>query len=164
MSRKTVLAICAAVALVAIGVTIFWPSDEARVRKVLDRFATVVSFKSDSNPLLRAGKLRSETKELVTDDVHVVVADTNVHVATRDQLVEAALASAAYFADAATVSFTGLTVKIDPAATTAIVDGTAVVTGDRGGEHQVDRRPIHFLLRNGDGWRISTIDVAAPAP
>jgi hypothetical protein len=30
----------------------------------------------------------------------------------------------------------------------------------RGGERKIDKRPVHFLLRNDSGWKITTIDVA----
>jgi len=40
------------------------------------------------------------------------------------------------------------------------VDALAVVTGERGGERRVDKRPVHFLLRKDGDWRITTIDVA----
>jgi hypothetical protein len=32
----------------------------------------------------------------------------------------------------------------------------------RGGERRVDKRAVHFLLRQDGGWRIMAVDVAAP--
>ena len=67
---------------------------------------------------------------------------------------------ASFVFSSADCELTGMTFKVDDAATTAKVDALAIVTGERGGERKVDKRPVHFLLRKEGTWRITTIDVA----
>jgi SnoaL-like domain len=159
MKKWAIVAACAAAAAVALWLTVFRPSEDDRIRKVLDRFARAVQVKPDDNILSRAGRLRSELKETVADDVHVDVSDLNIRVTTRAALVENATTAGMVF-QSAECSLTGMTIKVDESATTAKVDALAVVTAERGGERKVDRRPVHFLLRKDGDWRITTIDVA----
>ena len=159
MKKWAIVAGCAAVGVIVLWFTFFRPSEEDRVRKVLDRFAKAVAVKPDDNILSRTGRLRSELKDTVTDDVHVDVADLAIRVASRASLVEEATKAGLVF-QAADCSLTGMTIRIDENATSAKVDALAVVTGERGGERRVDKRLVHFLLRNDGDWRITTIDVA----
>lgn len=159
MRKWAVAGACAAVALVVLVITLTRPSEEDRVRKVLERFAKAVAVKQDDNILSRAGRVKSELKETVTDDVHVDVADLNIRVSNRQALAESATKASLVFTSA-DCELTGMTIKIDDASTTAKVDALALVTGMRGGERKIDRRPVHFLLRKDDGWKITTIDVA----
>jgi hypothetical protein len=50
-------------------------------------------------------------------------------------------------------------IEIDPAATFAKVDTTAVVTAVRGGDREADKRDVHVLLRKDGGWKIDTLTV-----
>ncbi len=159
MKKWGIVAGCAVAAAVVLWFTFFRPAEEDRVRKVLDRFAKAVAVKSDDNILSRAGRLRSELKETVTDDVHADVSDVNIRVTSRAALVEDATKAGLVF-QSADCSLTGMTIKIDADATSAKVDALAVVTGMRGGERRVEKRPVHFLLRKDGDWRITTIDVA----
>jgi len=159
MKKWAIVTGCAVAAAVAIWLTLFRPSEEDRVRKVLDRFAKAVAVKPDDNILARTGRLRSELKETVTDDVYVDVADLNIRVTSRGALVEDAMKASLVF-QSADCALTGMTIKIDDSATSAKVDALAIVTGDRGGERRVDKRPVHFLLRKDGEWRITTVDVA----
>jgi hypothetical protein len=147
MKKWAIVAGCAVAAAIAIWFTLFRPSEEDRVRKVLDRFAKAVAVKADDNILARTGRLRSELKETVTDDVYVDVSDLNIRVTSRGALVEDATKAGLVF-QSADCSLTGMTIKIDD-------------TAERGGERRVEKRPVHFLLRKNDGeWRITTVDVA----
>lgn len=159
MKKWAIVAGCIAAAAMALWLTLFRPSEEDRIRKVLDRFAKAVQVKQDDNILARAGRVKSELKETVADDVYVDVADLNIRVSNRAALVENATKASLVF-QSAECDLTGMTIKVDENATTAKVDAIAVVTGDRGGERKVDRRPVHFLLRKDGDWRITTIDVA----
>lgn len=159
MRRWLVVAGCAIVAAVVVWVTFFRDSDEDRIRRVLGRLTKAVAVKKDDTVLSRTGRLRSELKQIVTDDVRVDVPDLRVRVTGRDQLVEGATKAGLMFASA-DCELTGVAVKIDEAATTAKVDATALVTAERGGERKVDRRAVHFLLYKDGDWRITTIDVA----
>jgi hypothetical protein len=159
MKKWAIVAGCAAAAAVAVWLTLFRPSEEDRIRKVLDRFAKAVQVKPDDNILARTGRLRSELKDTVTDDVYVDVSDLNIRVTNRAALVENAATAGVVF-QSADCSLTGMTIKVDENATSAKVDATAVVTGERGGERRVERRPVHFLLRKDGDWHITTIDVA----
>ncbi len=160
MKKWAIAAGCAAVAAVALWLTVFRPSEEDRIRKVLDRFTKAVMVKRDDNILSRAARVKSELKETVADDVYVDVADFNIRVTNRAALAENATKAGLVFTTA-DCELTAMTVKVDEAATTAKVDALAVVTGERGGERKIDKRPVHFLLRKDGVWRITTIDVAS---
>ena len=160
MKKWVIVAACAALAAVTLYFTVFRPSEDDRVRKVLVRFAKAVSVKPNDNILARAGRLKSELKETVSDDVYVVVPDLNVRVASRAALAEDATKAGLVY-QSADCELSSMTIKIDDSATSAKVDALAIVTGSRGGDRKVDKRPVHFLLRKDDGdWRITTIDVA----
>ncbi|AKU99674.1 hypothetical protein AKJ09_06338 [Labilithrix luteola] len=157
-SKLAIGAGCALVAVVVLWFTLFRPSEEARIQKTLDRLAKAVSVKADDNVIARAGRLRSELKEIATDDVSVDVREISLDVTGRDKVVDGATKAQMVFNSAA-VELTSMTIKVDDAKTMAKADGVAIVTGDRGGERKVDRRDVHFLLRNDDGWRVTSIDV-----
>jgi hypothetical protein len=163
MKKWAIVAGCAAVAAVALWLTVFRPSEEDRIRKVLDRFAKAVAVKKDDNILSRAGRVNSELKETVADDVYVDVADFSIRVTNRKDLAENATKAGLMFSSA-DCDLTSMTIKVDDSATTAKVDALAVVTGERGGERKVDKRPVHFLLRKDGSWKITTIDVATSRP
>jgi len=163
MNKKwVVIAGCAVLAIVTLWLTVFRPSEEDRIRNVLARFTKAVAVRSDDNILARTGRLRSELKETVTDDVYVVVPDFSIRVVDRASLVDSAAKAGLVF-QSADAELTGMTIKVDEGATTAKVDALAIVTGDRGGERKVDKRSVHFLLRKDGDWKIATIDVAAPS-
>lgn len=163
MKRWAIIAGCAVAAAVAIWLTLFRPSEEDRIRGVLSRFAKAVAVKRDDTILSRAGRIKSELKETVSDDVHVDVADFGIRVSTRKDLAEKAIQAPAVYTTA-DCELTGMTIKVDDSRTSAKVDALALVTGERGGERKVDKRPVHFLLRNDSGWKITTIDVGASRP
>lgn len=163
MKKWAIVAGCAAAAVVALWLTLFRPSEEDRIRGVLERFAKAVAVKRDDNVLSRAGRIKSELKETVADDVYVDVADFSIRVSNRGALAEKAIQAPAVFSSA-DCELTGMTIKVDDSKTTAKVDALAVVTGERGGERKIDKRPVHFLLRNDGGWKITTIDVASSRP
>jgi hypothetical protein len=163
MKKWAIVAGCAAVAAVALWLTVFRPSEEDRIRGVLDRFTKAVTVKRDDNILSRAGRVNSELKETVADDVYVDVSDFNIRVTNRKDLAENATKAGLLFTSA-DCELTSMTIKVDDSATTAKVDALAIVTGDRGGDHKVDKRPVHFLLRKDGSWKITTIDVATSRP
>jgi hypothetical protein len=152
-------AVGAAVVAGVLGFALFRPSEEDRIRRVLDRLGKAVMVKADDNILVRTGRVRSELKETVTDDVYVDVADLNVRVTNRVALAERATQAGLAF-QTADYTLVGTVIKVDESATTAKVDAVAIVTASRGGERKVDQRPVHFLLRNDGQWRVTTIDVA----
>jgi len=156
-----ILAGCAALAAVALWLTVFRPSEEDLIRNVLDRFAKAVAVRPDENPLGRLGRIKSELKETVSDDVYVVVPDLGIRVVNRASLADNAAKAGLVFQSAECV-LAGANIKIDENATTAKVDALAIVTGSRGGERRVDKRNVHLLLRKDGQWRIATIDVAPP--
>jgi hypothetical protein len=159
MKKWAMVAGCAAVAAVALWLTVFRPSEEDRIRKVLDRFSKAVAVKQDDNILARAGRVKSELKETVADDVYVDVADFSVRVTNRKDLADNATKLGLLY-NSADCELTSMTIKVDESATTAKVDALAVVTGERGGDRKLEKRPVHFLLREDGTWKITTIDVA----
>jgi hypothetical protein len=159
MKKWAIVAACAAVAAVALWLTVFRPSEEDRIRKVLDRFAKAVAVKENDNIISRAGRVNSELKETVADDVYADVGDFNVRITNRKDLAENATKAGLLFTSA-DCELTAMTIKVDDSATTAKVDALALVSGSRNGERKVDKRPVHFLLRKDGSWKITTIDVA----
>jgi hypothetical protein len=163
MKKWAIVAGCAVVAAIAMWLTVFRPSEEDRIRKVLDRFTKAVAVKQDDNIISRTARINSELKETVADDVYVDVADFSIRVSTRKQLAENATKAGLVFSSA-DCELTSMTIKVDDSATTAKVDALALVTGERGGERKVDKRAVHFLLRKDGSWKITTIDVASSRP
>jgi hypothetical protein len=161
MKRWVIVAGCAIVAVITLSLTLFRPAEDERVRRVLQRFAKAVAIKPDDNVLSRTGRLKSELKETVADDIYVDVPDLGIRTSSRAALVDGAVKASLVYS-AADCDLTSATIKVDDAATTAKVDALAIVTGTRGGDKRIDKRPVHFLLRKDDGsWKITTIDVAA---
>ena len=158
-----IVAACALVAVVTLYFTVFRPSEEDRVRWTVERFVKSVAVKQDENPLARMGRLKGAAKETTTDDIFVSVPDYNVRISDRIALVDNA-GKIGLLYQTAECDLTGITVKIDEAATTAKVDATAIVTGSVSGEKRVDKRGIHFLLRKDGDWKITSIDVASANP
>jgi hypothetical protein len=169
MKKWSVIAGCAAIALVVLGLTFFRSSDEDKVRKTLVTFGQIVMVKEGDTIISRTARLRDRLKDVVDDDVRVNVSELNIDVRGRPKLEEDAAKAGLLYAKA-DVDFTNVVIKIDPQVTMATVDAVALVTATRGGERQVDKRDVHFLLRK-DGviggiidWKITTIDVAAKKP
>lgn len=160
MKKWAIVAGCAAGAAIVLWFTFLRPSDEDRIRDVLNRFAKAVAVKRDDNVLARAGRIKSELKETVSDGVYVDVADLSIRVSNRKDLADKAVQAAGVFSTAS-CELTGMTIKVDDSKTSAKVDALAIVTGERGGERKIDKRSVHFLLRKDGTWKITTIDVAA---
>src|SRR5438270_9546424 len=118
MKKWAIVAGCAAVAAIALWFTLFRPSEEERIRQVLGRCAKAVAIKPDDNILSRTGRLKSELKETVADDVYVDVPDLNIRTSNRAALVDGAMKASAVFSSA-DCELTGMTIKVDEAATTA---------------------------------------------
>lgn len=159
MKKWAIVAGCVVAAAIALWLTAFRPSEDDRIREVLGRFTKAMTIRREENILSRTGRVRSELKEIVTDIVYVDVPDLDIRTTSRVALGENAVKATLVFSSA-DCELTGITVKIDDAATTAKVDALALVTGERGGERKVDKRPVHFGLRKDGSWRITSIDVA----
>lgn len=163
MNRKLLVGLaCAVVAAVALYFTFFRSSDEERIRKALNDFASIVMVKEGDTILSRMARLRSRLKDVVDDDVRVDVAELSMNIRGRTKLEDDA-AKAGLMFQSADCAFSNLAIRIDPAGSMATVDGVALVTASRGGERKVDKRDVHFLLRKDGDWKMTTIDVAAPS-
>src|SRR5512143_947414 len=99
MKKWGVAAACAVIAAIVIYVTLTRGSEEDKIRAVLSRLAKVVAVKKDDNLLSRNARLKSELKELVTDDVRVDVAELNIGVTGRQKLAEDATKAGAIYAE-----------------------------------------------------------------
>lgn len=162
MTRRSVLLLCLAVAGVALGVMFTRTSDEDRIRKVLQDFAAVVAVKEGDTVLTRGGRVKGSMKELVDDDVHVNISELSLDVRGREKFETSAIKAGLLY-QKAECDLTSLSIKVDPGATVATVESVAVVAASGGGEHKVDKRNVHFLLRKDAEWKIATIDVAPKA-
>jgi len=139
--------------------TFFRESDENAIKRVLSQFATIVSVKDGENVISRTVKMRSKMNDVVTDGVSAHIAEMNVDVTGREKLEDTAVKVVLLYANA-DCAFVTKKIEIDPGATIAKVDATALVTANRGGERKVDKRDVHFLLRKDGDWKIDSIDVA----
>lgn len=156
---------CLAVAGIALYFTFFSSSDEERIRRVLDQLAATIAVKEGENILARTGRIRSQTKDLVEEDVRVNVEERALEVRGRKQLEDEA-AKLGLLYQKADCTFASVKLKVDPHPTegsVATVDAVAILTATRGGDARADRRAVHFLLRKDGGWKITSIDVAAPS-
>jgi len=149
---------CALVAGVVLGVTVFRAPPEDRVKDTLGRFVKAVMVKEGDTVLSRGGRIKSTFKEVVAEDVRVTVSEINIRSSGRQHFAEDATKAGLLY-QSADCELVGMTIKIDPGGTTAKVDATAIVTGVRGGDRKVDKRPVHFLLAKDGNWRITSIDV-----
>ncbi|HEY8076635.1 MAG TPA: hypothetical protein VIF62_21065 [Labilithrix sp.] len=162
MKKWMVIAGCAVVALVAIGLTIFRASDEDRIREVMTRLAKAVSVKQDDNMLTRNGRIKSTMKEICIDMINVDIAELpELRITNRADFADKATQLGAVYVPA-TVEFTQTVIKVDPNGDNAKVDTVAVLTGMRGGEQRTDKRDVHMLLHKDGSWLITTIDVLPP--
>ena len=161
MKKRVLVAIaCAAVAGVALWLTFARGSDEDRIRKTLDDLGAIVAVKDGDTVLSRVGRLRSRMKDVVVDDVHANVSELGIDVRGRSKLEDEAARGGLIYSRAG-VTFSAVSIKLDPAGTVATVDALAVVTAERGGERRAEKRDVHFLFQKDGDWKISTIDVAA---
>lgn len=163
MNKKWPIALaCAVVAAVAVYLTIFRASDEDKIRKVISTFASIVSVKENDNVIARTARMRSRMQEVVRDDVAVRVEELHIDVRGRQKLEDDAAKAGLLYSDAE-CTFIDAKVEIDPAATFAKVDATALVTAKAGGERTLHKRHVHFLLRKDGDWKIDTLDVEPSA-
>ena len=106
------------------------------------------------------GAIKGELADVVDDNVRVDVPDLGISTTGRQKVVEKAAQAGVVFTSA-DCELTNTKIAIDAAETTAKVDAVALFTGVRGAERRLDRRDVHFLLRNDGGWKVTTIDVRA---
>lgn len=161
MKKWTVAGACALIAAVVIWATVFRASEEDRIKETLGRLVKAVIVKEGDNIITRTARIKSELKEVVDDDVRVDVPDLHVSSTGRAAVVEKSAQAGVVFSSA-DCELTNMRIQIDEGTTTAKVDALATFTGVRGGERRIDRRDVHFLLRKGGQWRVTTIDVRAP--
>lgn len=159
-----VVGACLLAAGVALYLTFFRDSEEERIRKVLTELTRMIEVKDGENVLGRTARLRSKTQDLVEDDVRVTLSERSLDVRGRKDFEDNATRLGLLY-QKASCELTRVKVRVDPNAATgsiATVDADAVLTAVRGGERKADRRAVHFLLRKDGGWRVSSIEVAAP--
>lgn len=151
---------CMLVAGIAIYFTLTRPSDEDKIKKVLSDFAAIVTVKPDDTIISRTARLRSKMKDVARDDIAVRVDEMHVDIRGREKLEDDAAKAGLMYSDAS-CTFINTKIEIDPAATFAKVDTTALVTAKAGGDRKVDKRAVHVLLRKDGDWKIDTLDVAS---
>jgi hypothetical protein len=140
------------------------PSEEERIRSVLDRLARAVSVEpAETNALLRAARLRKELGELLTDDVDVSIPELSASTRGRES-VTAIAARAGSLYGSAEISLSAVDVKLDANETRASVRSIATLSAIQGNEAQRDRRVVRFgLVKQDGGWRVDSVAVAPRA-
>ncbi len=158
MKKYAIAGGCFVVAAIAIFLTFFRASDEDKIKKCLSDFGKIVEVKEGDTIISRTSRMRTKMKDVVDDDVSVNVEELHIDVRGRTKFEDDA-AKAGLIYTTASVEFVGTKLKLDQGGNVATVDTTAVVTANRGGERQADRRDVHFLLRKDGDWKITSIDV-----
>jgi len=163
---KRSVAVVVALALAVGGYLVWRPTDESRIRGQLTRLAAAVRITDadqQANPVERLARVTGQLDGLFDPEARVNIPEltdlTSEHAGRRElaQLVAAAPQYVRTFA----VDFTSVTIKMDPAHTTAFVGATASVSADeRDGSTSQDRRAVDFHFVEKDGaWVIRTLTV-----
>ena len=144
--------------LLLLGYGHFFPSQEARIRRMFAELARVVSVAPNSSPLanLAAG---NELAGFFTKDVEINVdlPGAGRHTFTgREEFIQAAVAARSN-SRSVKVEFLDLNVKLGPDQRTAAIELTAKIT--QTGERDFNVQELKFQLRKVDGeWRIARGD------
>ncbi len=138
------------------------PSDEERIRAVIDRLARVVSVSPDEkNVVIRAARLKRDFAEILTKDVAVTIPELTSLRGGRDELAGVGARAGSYY-QSADISISDVEIEIDDKKTRAQVRSVATLTGSRGAELERDERRVRFELVQRDGdWLIDAIRVGA---
>jgi hypothetical protein len=142
-----------------IGWTVLRPSDEAKIRKVLDRLVHAVEPRPNANPIFEMGRVKGEFGELLTERVEVSIPDIGGVPSSRNELAQAAVAAGSRFG-VGDLELSVSEIKLDDAHTRADVD-SIVRMKRQGSAFSREERRVHFSLRNDDGWRVTSINVSA---
>jgi hypothetical protein len=141
----------------------FRPSDESRIRGKLAALAAAVRIREadmQANPIGRFAHVSGALEPLLDRDVRVSVPELTTLGAGRSSLVEL-VAAAPRYVRAFDVDFDSVTVKLDDAASSALVGATAIVKAtDRDLQSRSDKRAVDFRFAKQDGeWIVTTISV-----
>lgn len=162
MNKKLAVVVGAVVTgAAALVIVLTRPSEEERIKKVLERLAAAVAIKEGDTVISRAGRMKSELKDVVDDQVSVDVEELGIHDTGRASLIEDAMKAGLVY-QSASAELKSITIKLNEGASVAQVDLTAVVTATQGGAKKVEPRPVHFVLSKDGAWRVTAIDVHPP--
>ena len=157
--------VTAAILLVTIGVVVYVvvaPSEEQKIRKVVQRLARTVEPHPSANPILEFARIKSEFDELLTERVEVAIPELCDIPSARKDLAQAAVQAGSRFG-VADIELIDIVIKVDDAKLRADVDTTASFRRSTSALSREERR-VHFSLRNDDRWRVSSINVSAASP
>lgn len=152
--------------LVLLGVAVIayallGPSDEDRIRELLDRLAAAVGVdEGERNPLVRHGRLRGEFAEIFAKEASASVPEVGEGLHGRDQLVAAATQVGSVY-QSADVGLGDVKVSVDKAGQSAEASATATITGAMHGQPlRRDERSVRFRIEKIDGdWKIFSVTV-----
>jgi len=158
---KITLRIAALLALAALGYwlwTVFFPSDEAIIRKRLTKVATLMTFDSQEGNIARAMNV-NEAAGYFARDVEIIIdtpAQSKFTLSGRDELTQRALGVRMLLKGLA-VRFLDLNITLAPDNSEATVNltGEARVPGDR----DLFVQELKFFLRKIEGqWLIIRVE------
>jgi hypothetical protein len=136
-------------------------SDEEKIRALLDRLAQAVSVTGQENPVLRAGRLRSEFADVFTRDVRVKIPELTSLSSGRDSLVTLAAQTGSYFRTAEII-LKDVDIQLVQSGVRAQVSCQATLLADRGQGLRRDERRVRFDLgKKDDDWRIDSVTVSS---
>jgi hypothetical protein len=153
---------------VVLGVAIFvyavffGTTEEEEVREQLAKLAAAVEVKEgESNPVMRAARLREAFDGLLVKEVTIRIPELTGAVSGRRDVVTAATQAAALWRWA-TIDVSGLAVAIDEAETSAHVTGDVELKAVRhSGDPERDQRSVSIRLDQIDGdWLVVSIAVS----
>ncbi len=163
MKKSWLLGVVALVVVLGgvVAWTILRPSDEAKIRKVLERLVHAVEPRPNANPVFELGRVKGEFSEILTERVEVSIPDIGGVPSGRNELAQAAVAAGGRFG-VGDLELSVSEIKLDEAHTRADVD--SIVRMKRQGSALTrEERRVHFSLRNDDGWRVTSVNVSAAA-
>jgi len=157
--RKLLIATCGAgLALILYGL-FFWSSDEDLILERLDDLTTAIAVTDgNTNPALKAIKLKGDFQEIFTLAVAVDIPELPGSQLSRGELAKGAAGLAARFKQVS-VGLSDVSVQIQ--GDSASVQSQATLTAIAfGGEARRDVRDVSFELVKEDGeWRIQSVVV-----
>lgn len=141
------------VALVAIWQV--WPSDERRIRRIVDELAAAIEPEAGEGDLARVARLAPLSRHLAAD----VVVDGPAPLQGRDQVLGAAM-QLGRAAAGVSVRVHGVAVAVEPSRETAVTTMGVTVTGRGAGQSELLRDVAELrmeLARRDDVWLVTRV-------
>ncbi len=149
--------------LASVSFLLLRDSAEQQIVKAFTRSAQTVAVKSGDTPVSRLARINGVFSETMGDYVSVSVGELGIAVSGRRRAAEAGAHAGSVY-QSAQVEILRTDVRIDESKKNARLTASVAVSGSVGGERRLDTREVNAVLRNDDGWRITSVEVLPAAP